>query len=197
MPSFLGRCPSGQWEQTVNLSARAYVGSNPTLPTGGVERKAFSVETQKSLNALYCTLYASARPHSSAVEHFFGKEEVTGSILVEGSNRSADLQVCTLGETSTSRPQTPVLQAHQLLSRGGWRGKGWTSKLLPCSPKLPTTALRGRSVSEANREGVEHKPSRQAKARSPARATPKRAAPRKHQESQRDSVPQPWVSNPG
>ena len=25
-------------------------------------------------------------PHSSAVEHFFGKEEVTGSILVEGSS---------------------------------------------------------------------------------------------------------------
>ena len=59
---FLGSCPSGQWEQTVNLSAEAYVGSNPTLPT--------------------------IRPRSSAAEHFFGKEEVTGSILVEGSTRS-------------------------------------------------------------------------------------------------------------
>ena len=26
-------CPSGQWEQTVNLSVNAYVGSNPTLTT--------------------------------------------------------------------------------------------------------------------------------------------------------------------
>ncbi len=29
----LGRCPSGQREQTVNLSASAYGGSNPPLPT--------------------------------------------------------------------------------------------------------------------------------------------------------------------
>src|SRR5205823_283436 len=29
----LGSCPSGQWEQTVNLPANAYVGSNPSLPT--------------------------------------------------------------------------------------------------------------------------------------------------------------------
>src|SRR5665213_1974162 len=29
---------------------------------------------------------ALVRPRSSAVEHFFGKEEVTGSILVEGSS---------------------------------------------------------------------------------------------------------------
>ncbi len=56
----LGSCPSGQWEQTVNLSADAFVGSNPTLPT-------------------------RLGPRSSEVEHFFGKEEVTGSILVEGS----------------------------------------------------------------------------------------------------------------
>lgn len=26
-------CSSGQWEQTVNLSVNAYVGSNPTLTT--------------------------------------------------------------------------------------------------------------------------------------------------------------------
>lgn len=38
----------------------AYVGSKPSLPT-------------------IC-------PRSSAAEHFFGKEEVTGSILVEGSS---------------------------------------------------------------------------------------------------------------
>ena len=38
----------------------AYAGSNPALPT--------------------------SRPRSSAAEHFFGKEEVTGSILVEGSS---------------------------------------------------------------------------------------------------------------
>src|SRR5262249_60350564 len=29
----LGRCPSGQREQTVNLPAYAYVGSNPARPT--------------------------------------------------------------------------------------------------------------------------------------------------------------------
>ena len=28
----MGRCPSGQWEQTVNLPAYAYQGSNPCLP---------------------------------------------------------------------------------------------------------------------------------------------------------------------
>jgi hypothetical protein len=33
-----GRCPSGQREQTVNLPAYAYGGSNPPLPTGGAER---------------------------------------------------------------------------------------------------------------------------------------------------------------
>ena len=29
----MGSCPSGQWEQTVNLPAHAYGGSNPPLPT--------------------------------------------------------------------------------------------------------------------------------------------------------------------
>lgn len=29
----MGRCPSGQRDQTVNLAANVYVGSNPTLPT--------------------------------------------------------------------------------------------------------------------------------------------------------------------
>jgi hypothetical protein len=38
----LGRCPSGQWEQTVNLSARAYAGSNPALPTIQATRKGCS-----------------------------------------------------------------------------------------------------------------------------------------------------------
>ena len=31
----LGRWPSGQWQQTVNLPAYAYGGSNPSLPTCG------------------------------------------------------------------------------------------------------------------------------------------------------------------
>ncbi len=30
---FSGRCPSGQREQTVNLPAYAFGGSNPSLPT--------------------------------------------------------------------------------------------------------------------------------------------------------------------
>ncbi len=30
---FLERWPSGQWQQTVNLSAQAFAGSNPALST--------------------------------------------------------------------------------------------------------------------------------------------------------------------
>lgn len=29
----VGKWPSGQWQQTVNLSPRGYGGSNPSLPT--------------------------------------------------------------------------------------------------------------------------------------------------------------------
>ena len=31
--SILGGWPSGQWQQTVNLSTKVYVGSNPSPPT--------------------------------------------------------------------------------------------------------------------------------------------------------------------
>ena len=52
----------------------AFVGSNPTLPT--IKQALFPKEQPKN----------QIRPRSSAAEHFFGKEEVTGSILVEGSS---------------------------------------------------------------------------------------------------------------
>ena len=52
----------------------AFVGSNPTLPT--IKQALFPKEQPKN----------QIRPRSSAAEHFFGKEEVTDSILVEGSS---------------------------------------------------------------------------------------------------------------
>ena len=59
----------------------AFVGSNPTLPT----IKQALVPNEQPKNQI--------RPRSSAAEHFFGKEEVTGSILVEGSSFSAFVTV--------------------------------------------------------------------------------------------------------
>ena len=60
---FLGMCPSGQWEQTVNLSVNAFAGSNPAVPTS----------------------FPHNRLRSSSVEHFIGNEEVMGSIPIGGS----------------------------------------------------------------------------------------------------------------
>ena len=56
-------CPSGQREQTVNLPASAYEGSNPSPTT----RRAGVAQL---------------------VEHVLGKDEVTGSIPVVGSRIS-------------------------------------------------------------------------------------------------------------
>ena len=35
-------CPSGQWEQTVNLSVNAYIGSNPILTTSFFTERVFT-----------------------------------------------------------------------------------------------------------------------------------------------------------
>ena len=72
--------------QTVNLLALAFGGSNPSLPTlscgsSSVGRaSAFQAEGRgfEPRFPLYCQC-------SSAVEHFLGKEEVTGSSPVIGS----------------------------------------------------------------------------------------------------------------
>ena len=75
--------------QTVNLLAYAFGGSNPSLPTRDAE-VAQLIEHQPSklrvarfeprlpLEKKYCQC-------SSGVEHFLGKEEVTGSNPVIGS----------------------------------------------------------------------------------------------------------------
>ena len=44
----MGRCPSGQWEQTVNLPADAYGGSNPSRPTSQT-KSGFSAEPVQRL----------------------------------------------------------------------------------------------------------------------------------------------------
>ena len=79
----MGRYPSGQREQTVNLPAYAYVGSNPSRPTmyNKVLTESFcysdSISTASG-NRRYALL-------AHSVEHFHGKEEVAGSIPAEGS----------------------------------------------------------------------------------------------------------------
>lgn len=67
---FSGRCPSGQREQTVNLPAYAFEGSNPSLPTRGHQELVTGGD--KSLG-------------SSVVERFLGKEKVGSSTLLSGS----------------------------------------------------------------------------------------------------------------
>ena len=66
----LDRYPSGQRGLTVNQMAYAFGGSNPSLST----------KARRSL----------ARPHSSGVERILGKNEVMGSIPIEGSEKEFD-----------------------------------------------------------------------------------------------------------
>ena len=80
-----GRCLSGQKEQTVNLPAYAFGGSNPSLPT---DRECSSmVEPQPSKLVMSVRSRSLARVAcvAQSVEHFLGKEEVTGSSPVVGS----------------------------------------------------------------------------------------------------------------
>jgi hypothetical protein len=93
------RFPSGQREQTVNLPAYAFGGSNPPLSTSGndndgagiaqlVEREpsklgvAGSSPVSRSTSQL---LHDSKNAHvAQSAEHFLGKEEVMGPIPVVG-----------------------------------------------------------------------------------------------------------------
>ncbi len=61
--------------RTVTPLAYAFAGSNPALPT---------TLTSVGTNEERC-------PHSSVVEHLFGKEEVMGSSPIEGSTIKAIL----------------------------------------------------------------------------------------------------------
>ena len=76
---FWGRCPSGQREQTVNLPAYAFGGSNPSLPT--VRECSSMVEPQPSKLVMSVRSRSLARVAyvAQSVEHFLGKEEVIGS----------------------------------------------------------------------------------------------------------------------
>ena len=82
----MGRWPSGQWQQTVNLPAKAYGGSSPSRPTlkAGVAQL---VEHQPSkLRVAGSSLVSRSMAYiAQEVEHFLGKEEVTSSTLVVGS----------------------------------------------------------------------------------------------------------------
>src|SRR5262245_55415468 len=107
-----GRFPSGQREQTVNLPAHAFGGSNPPLPTkrgrlawesGREEQESGSssvvehrpskprvagsnpVSRSRMLGRVRELLKKMFGPRGSVVEHVLGKDGVTGSIPVVGS----------------------------------------------------------------------------------------------------------------
>ena len=94
----MGRFPSGQREQTVNLSPDGFGGSNPPLPTNGfycgnssaVERQPSKLDVAGSI-PVSRSIYNRARSGlidalvAQLAEHILGKDEVTGSIPVKGS----------------------------------------------------------------------------------------------------------------
>ena len=101
------RFPSGQREQTVNLPAYAFEGSNPSLSTTGrngtqagiaqlVEHQPSKLRVAGSSPVSRSTEEERLkrlrdrrrkRAHvAQSVEHFLGKEEVTGSNPVMGSS---------------------------------------------------------------------------------------------------------------
>src|SRR5438876_752433 len=81
-------CPSGQREQTVNLPASAYEGSNPS-PTTRDAGVAQLVEHQPSkLRVAGSSPVArSVARVAQSVERVLGKDEVTGSIPVASLER--------------------------------------------------------------------------------------------------------------
>ena len=111
---YLGRWQSGLMHQTVNLAAKAFGGSNPSLPTANessqnnrmindgnnyavvaqlVEhqpsklRVAGSIPVRRS-DSSSCSTWANTLQVAyvaQSVEHVLGKDEVTGSIPVVGS----------------------------------------------------------------------------------------------------------------
>ena len=102
------RFPSGQREQTVNLPAYAFGGSNPPLSTSMIVSSmgragiAQLVEREPSkLGVAGSSPVSRSKPRTleqdrakahvaQSVEHFLGKEEVMGSIPVVGSSLAAE-----------------------------------------------------------------------------------------------------------
>ena len=91
-------CPSGQREQTVNLPAYAFEGSNPspsTNPFGSagiaqlVERQPSKLNVTGSNPVSRSNAMKGTAHIAQSAEHFLGKEEVTSSILVVGSSDGA------------------------------------------------------------------------------------------------------------
>ena len=85
-----GRCPSGQREQTVNLPAYAFGGSNPSLPTIGECSSMVEPQPSKLVMSVRSRSLAHYAYVAQSVEHFLGKEEVTGSNPVVGSPNSKE-----------------------------------------------------------------------------------------------------------
>ena len=83
-----GGYQSGQMGQTVNLLTYVFVGSNPAPPTFMIISGRSSVGRATAFQAVgrgFESLRPLSSRCSSEVEHFLGKEEVTGSIPVIGS----------------------------------------------------------------------------------------------------------------
>ncbi len=85
---FWGRCPSGQREQTVNLPAYAFGGSNPSLPTRCECSSMVEPQPSKLVMSVRSRSLARVAYVAQSVEHFLGKEEVTGSNPVVGSPKN-------------------------------------------------------------------------------------------------------------
>jgi hypothetical protein len=95
--TFSEGCPSGQREQTVNLPAHAFEGSNPSPSTKFEDTAGIAQLVERQPSKLNVT---GSNPVSRSmevqdhkieahlaqlVEHVLGKDEVTSSILVVGS----------------------------------------------------------------------------------------------------------------
>ena len=73
--------------QTVNLLVYTFGGSNPSSPTKNAEvAQLIEHQPSKLRVASLSLVFRSKCQCSSGVEHFLGKEEVTGSNPVIGSN---------------------------------------------------------------------------------------------------------------
>ena len=80
--------PSGQREQTVNLPAYAFGGSNPSLPTRCECSSMVEPQPSKLVMSVRSRSLARVAYVAQSVEHFLGKEEVTGSNPVVGSPKN-------------------------------------------------------------------------------------------------------------
>ena len=84
-PLFLGQCPEWQRGRTVTPLATAFAGSSPAWPTlHSVETKGeCAIYIDKSFTM--CVSFILTCLRSSGVERILGKNEVMGSIPIEGS----------------------------------------------------------------------------------------------------------------